>query len=63
MHARQIGPLNLGAKPYVRKKSQIVLYVRVIVYFLPPQTGTKYTPVRIRPMRSSGKVWTACCAA
>jgi hypothetical protein len=24
MHARQIGPLNLGAKPYVRKKSQIV---------------------------------------
>jgi hypothetical protein len=24
MHARQIGPLNLGAKLYVRKKSQIV---------------------------------------
>ena len=24
MHARQIGPLNLGAKPYVRKNSQIV---------------------------------------
>jgi hypothetical protein len=24
MHARQIGPLNLGAKPYVRKKSQII---------------------------------------
>ena len=24
MHARQIGPLNLGAKPYVRQKSQIV---------------------------------------
>jgi len=24
MHARQIGPLNLGAKPYVRKKSQVV---------------------------------------
>ena len=24
MHTRQIGPLNLGAKPYVRKKSQIV---------------------------------------
>jgi hypothetical protein len=23
MHARQIGPLNLGAKPYVRQKSQI----------------------------------------
>ena len=25
MHARQIGPLNLGAKLYVRKKSQMVL--------------------------------------
>jgi hypothetical protein len=24
MHARQIGPLNLGAKLYVRKKSQII---------------------------------------
>src|SRR5580698_3259260 len=24
MHARHIGPLNLGAKLYVRKKSQIV---------------------------------------
>ena len=24
MHARQIGPLNLGAKPYVRQKSQII---------------------------------------
>jgi hypothetical protein len=24
MHARQIGPLNLSAKPYARKKSQIV---------------------------------------
>jgi hypothetical protein len=24
MHARQIGPLNLGDKPYARKKSQIV---------------------------------------
>ena len=24
MHARQTGPLNLGAKLYVRKKSQIV---------------------------------------
>jgi hypothetical protein len=24
MHARQIGPLNLNAKPYVRKNSQIV---------------------------------------
>jgi hypothetical protein len=24
MHARQIGPLSLGAKSYVRKKSQIV---------------------------------------
>ena len=22
MHARQIGPLNLGAKPYVRKSMQ-----------------------------------------
>jgi hypothetical protein len=25
MHGRQIGPLNLGAKPYARKKSQIVV--------------------------------------
>ena len=24
MHARQIGPLKHGAKPYVRQKSQIV---------------------------------------
>jgi hypothetical protein len=24
MNVRQIGPLNLGVKPYVRKKSQIV---------------------------------------
>jgi hypothetical protein len=40
MHARQIGPLNLGAKLYVRKKSQIVFVGAVIVNFLPPLTRT-----------------------
>jgi hypothetical protein len=50
MNARQIGPLNLGAKPYVRKKSQIV-FVGAGYRLLLAATGSNQRPVN-GPSRS-----------
>ena len=50
MHARQIGPLNLGAKPYVRQKSQII-FVGAVYRVLLAATDSNQRPVN-GPSRS-----------